>query len=50
MEEGVMRKKGWETMIGGYNWKLKMTISGQFKKMMQVGTFGELEGEVSRPL
>ena len=41
MEGGIIRKKGWETMMGGYNWKLKITISGEFGRMMQIGTYKE---------
>ena len=46
MKGGIIYKKDWETIIGEYNWKIKMSFSGQFEKIMQVGINKELGGVV----
>lgn len=51
MEEGMVQvhRKGWETTMGGYNWRLKIKVSCLFGKMTQVNTFEESGGVSHRP-
>lgn len=42
IEEGIIYKKDLKTTMGGYNQKIKIRFSNQFRKIIQEGIYKEL--------